>query len=129
MKKTAITLTLALLAGALSISAETQISGTVQPAVVKKIIPQYPASCMSSGTEGTVVVEGLVTQRGQIIGVTAVTADCPELADAAVAAVNQWEFAPMMKDGQPTEAVVRIPVHFTLDPMLAPDAGTELAKR
>ncbi len=115
MKKTIISLALALAAGALTLSAETTTPEVVHPTVVKKVIPDYPEGALRSGVEGTVIIEGLVTRHGMIEGATVVAADSPELADAAVRAVRSWEFTPMTTNGEATDTVVRIPVHFSLN--------------
>lgn len=83
----------------------------VKPTILQRTFPVLPDDCALQG-QPDVIVEGLVTSSGIIIGVNAVKADDPELAEAAVNAVSQWRFAPATKDGAPFDAVVRIPVAF-----------------
>lgn len=111
MKKTLLAVLMALSLAAGSTYAAASPS---KPAILSKVLPTYPAACMQAGVEGRVIVEGLVNARGEIIGVNAVRAPDPELAEAAVTAVSQWKFTPATKDGAPTDAVVRIPVEFKL---------------
>jgi TonB family protein len=113
MKKTLLAVLMALSLGTVTTFAA---ASSTKPAILTKVLPTYPVSCMQAGVEGRVVVEGLINARGEIIGVNAVKAPDPELANAAVAAVSQWKFAPATKDGTPTDAVVRIPVEFKLLP-------------
>lgn len=112
MRKIIIATLAALNLGALTIFAAETL---VKPSIVEKVQPVYPEQCQQSGIEGRVIVECLITSQGQVVGATAVKAPSPELGDAAVAAVNQWKFQPAMRDGQPAEAVVRIPVEFRLE--------------
>ena len=111
MKKIILAALVALNLGVVSVFAA---ASPTKPAVASKVLPDYPVSCLQAGVEGRVVVEGLVNSRGEIIGVNAVKAPDPELAAAAVQAVSQWKFTPAMRDGVPTDTVVRIPVEFKL---------------
>jgi len=113
MKKTIIATIIALNLGAFSLFASD--AQMTKPAILEKTLPNYPAQCVQSGVEGRVIVECLITSRGEVIGATAVKASDPALATAAVDAVNHWKFAPATKDGTPTDAVVRIPVQFKLE--------------
>ncbi|MBN1404580.1 MAG: energy transducer TonB [Opitutales bacterium] len=113
MMKTIITAIIALNLGTLSVfSAQ---SSTAKPVVLEKVQPSYPQQCQQSGIEGRVIVECLITQQGEVVGATAIKSPNPELAAAAVAAVQQWTFAPATHEGKPTQAVIRIPVEFRLE--------------
>lgn len=90
-------------------------SSITRPGVVEKVLPVYPTACVSSGVEGGVIVEGMVNERGELVGANVVNAANPELAKAALEAVASWKFAPATKDGSPVSSVVRLPVEFRLD--------------
>jgi protein TonB len=104
---------LALNLGTISIFAADSVM--TKPSIIEKVQPVYPTQCVQARVEGRVVVECLINSKGEILGATAVRASDPALAEAAVAAVNLWKFAPATKDGVPTDAVIRIPVDFHLD--------------
>lgn len=117
MKKTLIAMILALNLGAISIFAADSVM--TKPSIIAKVQPAYPAQCVQAGVKGRVIVECMITSKGDVVGATAIRANDPALAEAAVAAVNNWKFAPATKDGVPTDAVIRIPVDFQLE-----DLGT-----
>lgn len=100
-----------------------------RPTVLEKIAPAYPAACMDAGIEGRVIVECLVTRNGTVMGATALRSPDPALGEAAVAAVSGWKFAPAMRDGKAVDAVIRIPVEFTLEKVEGTSVPRVLASR
>jgi protein TonB len=62
--------------------------------------PQYPAEAKAAGIEGTVVVDYVVTDKGEVTDVKAVKGP-PELFAVCVTAVKAWKFMPALtKDGK-----------------------------
>jgi periplasmic protein TonB len=62
--------------------------------------PQYPADAKAAGIEGTVVVDYVVTEKGEVTDVKAVKGP-PELFAVCVTAVKSWKFMPALtKDGK-----------------------------
>ena len=84
--------------------------------IVKKVNPEYPEWLKRDGIEGTVLIEAVVSQAGDIVSAkvenTLVHAD---LAKAALDAVRQWQFQPTLLNGAPIEVVTRITVRFQLN--------------
>jgi len=76
------------------------------PRAVSMQPPSYPAEAKAAGIEGTVVVQYIVTEKGEVKDVAAVRGPA-ELLAVCVAAVQSWRFMPAMKDGQPV-AVHRV---------------------
>lgn len=87
---------------------------TIRPDIVEKTLPAYPVECASIGMEGRVIVEGMVNERGELIGANVVLSTNDELAEAALAAVSSWHFAPATKDGVAVPVIIRQPVEFKL---------------
>lgn len=76
------------------------------PRAISMQPPSYPADAKAAGIEGTVVVQYIVTEKGEVKDVTAVRGPL-ELTAVCVAAVQAWRFMPAVKEGQPV-AVHRI---------------------
>jgi protein TonB len=89
-------------------------SDTIRPDIVEKIMPAYPIECASIGMEGKVIVEGMVNERGELIGANVVMSTNDDLAEAALAAVSTWRFTPATKDGVAVPVIIRQPVEFKL---------------
>ncbi len=78
--------------------------------------PQYPMEAMRDGINGKVVLRMRIDEHG--LPLTAeVDSLAPEtatmLADAAITAAMRWRFNPAIKDGQPREGYVMVPVVFS----------------
>lgn len=84
-----------------------------QPVARLKIPPDYPDAALGMGVSGTVWVMALVDRFGQVTQ-TRVRVSIPELDEAAVRAVEQWQFRPAQTAGQSVAVWVQIPVKFTL---------------
>jgi TonB family protein len=69
--------------------------------------PVYPAE--ANGVEGEVRLEAVIGKDGRIRSVD-VRSGHPVLANAALAAVRQWVYRPLMVNGIPVEVVTDIDV-------------------
>ena len=90
--------------------------------VVKVVPPRYPPAARREGIEGTVLIAITIDERGHVVNPIALGEPNELLAQAAVAAVRQWEFQPHTENGLPTTVRVNQPVSFVLDP---PEADTQ----
>ena len=54
--------------------------------------PYYPASALSAGASGTVVLEARIGTDGDVEDVKTISTPHPDLAASAVDAVRQWQF-------------------------------------
>jgi len=84
------------------------------PKLIKKVEPVYPEEARKAGIEGTVTVEATTDDRGRVQKVK-ILQSIPELDQAAVDAVKQWVYEPMMIDGKPKGIVFTITCRFSLD--------------
>jgi protein TonB len=84
------------------------------PKLIKKVEPRYPDEARKAGIEGTVTVEATTDDRGRVQKVK-VLKSIPELDQAAVDAVKQWVYEPMVIDGKPHGIVFTITCRFSLD--------------
>ncbi len=77
--------------------------------------PVYPRIARRKGHQGTVILEVLVNQNGKVEDLRVYqSSGYPTLDDAASTSVFQWTFLPGMKDNQPVEMWVTLPVRFQL---------------
>jgi TonB family protein len=93
-------------------TASTSVGSMVEIAT-KKVAPVYPQMAKSMRVGGVVRVDLVVDEQGSVLSAQAVQG--PEmLKRAAMDAVKQWKFRPVMVDGQPTRASGFINFNFSL---------------
>lgn len=86
-----------------------------QLTVLKVVQPSYPARAVNGKIEGWVDVEFTVTEAGKVKDVSVRTASVPGVFDdAAVKAVSQWRYKPVLRDAKPVPVRSEIRVRFTL---------------
>jgi protein TonB len=76
-------------------------SVTSPPTLLKRINPIYPQVAQQLGIEGTITVNALINEKGNVIdtGILKGIRDDKGLGKAAEAAVRKWKFEPARKDG------------------------------
>ncbi len=77
------------------------------------IAPQYPEVARLAGIEGDVTLRVLVDEDGTIRDIATLSGP-PVLARAAVRAVEQWRYAPVLVDGHPVGVVTTVTLAFRL---------------
>ena len=85
----------------------------VPPELVSLVAPAYPELAREAGVEGTVLVEVLVSELGQVLEAT-VKQGLPLLDEAALAAASSALFRPAQQSGRPVRTRVVIPIEFSL---------------
>jgi TonB family protein len=85
------------------------------PKILKQPKPRYPDQAFQRGTEGIVLVEFEVSEKGDVEGAR-VLEPVPGLNAAALEAVRKWRFAPALKDGKPIRTTAQAPVTFCIFP-------------
>ena len=83
------------------------------PDKVKDVKPAYPPIALSARVQGVVIVEAVIDADGKIAAVR-VLKSIPLLDEAALAAVNQWEFKPVLLNGAPVPVMMTTTVNFSL---------------
>lgn len=85
------------------------------PVPIGKPSAPYPIDALRNGESGTVLLRVTVGPDGVPYGLAvARTSHSRSLDRAAMNAVRNWRFRPAMRDGQPVEATVQIPVSYNL---------------
>ena len=88
-------------------------SQLIENRLIHKVQPQYPADALARRVQGAVVLDLQIAGDGAVKNIAVVEGD-PELADAAVEAVQQWRYRPYTVDGKVVEMQTRVTIRFTL---------------
>jgi len=118
------------------ISVADSVTAPSEPKLVKKVNPLYPAGAKADGSEGIVMIDVVIGKDGTIQDARVVaSAATPErlkqiaaqkgtpaamegdarLGEAALDAVRQWVYEPIIKDGHPVEVKATLHVRFRLE--------------
>jgi len=89
------------------------VEGMREPTKIKDGRSIYPPDAMSARIQGVVVIEVALDTEGHIHDAR-VLRSIPELDEAALTAVRQWEFTPSIVNGKPVPIVMTVTVNFTL---------------
>jgi protein TonB len=84
------------------------------PALVSRVAPEYPNIAVNAKVKGIVVLEAIVGPDGRVEEVK-VLRSIPLLDNAAIAAVRQWRYSPLLLNGKPERFVLTVTVSFSLD--------------
>ena len=86
-----------------------------QLTLLKSVQPVYPSKAEAKKMQGWVDVEFTVLETGKVKDVAVRAASIPGVfEDAAVKAVSQWRYQPILRDARPVPVRTQIRVRFTL---------------
>lgn len=85
----------------------------VQSGLIHRVNPVYPPLAKAARIQGTVVLEVSISKQGAVENVSVLRGH-PLLIQAAIDAVKQWQYMPILLNGEPTEVVTTVTVNFTL---------------
>jgi len=88
--------------------------GISRPVVLQRVEPRYSDSAREARIQGTVVLEGIIETDGSMTVERVARGLDPELDHNAVYALEQWRFAPAMKNGVPVRLALAVEVNFNL---------------
>ena len=83
------------------------------PTILRQIDPVYPEAARQAGAEGIVTMEVLTDVYGRVQNVKVIKS-ISDLDQAAIDAVKQWIYEPLMMDGKPRPAIFVVTITFTL---------------
>ena len=83
------------------------------PRLVRRVEPLYPEIARQARVEGVVILEATTDIYGHVTGVR-VLRSLPLLDAAAVDAVRQWVYEPMVVNGRPRPVTFTVTVRFVL---------------
>ena len=96
------------------------------PKLVREVQPVYPKEAAKAGVEGVVIMEATTDTFGRIADVK-VLRSVPLLDQAAVDALKQWVYEPMIVEGKPRPVVFTVTMRFSLDDKKKPDVEGAVA--
>ncbi len=95
--------------------APVRVGGNIKPPKkIKDVRPNYPADALAAGVQGVVILQATIDQFGNVAS-AGVLHGPPMLTEAAVEAVNQWQFEPTQLNGGLVPVVMTVTVNFTID--------------
>jgi protein TonB len=89
-------------------------SGVKPPRQTYSVDPVYPPLARETHIRGTVVVDAVIDEHGNVVQARVVSGH-PLLMDAALKAVLLWKYEPTTLNGQPVSVELQVQVHFKLN--------------
>ncbi|HET8644128.1 MAG TPA: energy transducer TonB [Vicinamibacteria bacterium] len=83
------------------------------PKMVRKVPPIYPPLAQAARLQALVILEAHVDTTGRVRQVKVLRGQ-PLFEEAAVEAVKQWRYMPLLLNGEPTEFLLTVTVQFNL---------------
>jgi TonB family protein len=94
----------------------TPLGGNIRPPMkLFDVRPIYPASAVSAGASGVVVLDARIGADGNVEDVRTVSAPNPDLAASATDAVVQWQFTPTILNCAAIPVSMTVRVNFELE--------------
>lgn len=95
-------------------AAPVRVGGEISaPRLVHRVEPEYPPIAVSALIEGMVILEATVDHTGAVKDARVLRSH-GVLDEAAVRAVEQWRYEPLLLNGTPTPFVLTVTVSFSL---------------
>ena len=91
-----------------------RVGGALEaPALIERVEPEYPSLAVRAKVQGVVILEAVVDRLGRVEDVR-VLRSIPLLDGAAIAAVRQWRYSPLLLNGKPERFVLTVTLSFGL---------------
>ena len=95
--------------------APVRIGGQIQaPALLHRVEPIYPPFAVNAHLQGVVILEALVDEDGTVAEVKVLRSPSALLDNAALTAVRQWRYSPLLLNGIRTRFVLTVVLSFYL---------------
>ncbi len=86
-----------------------------QPELLRRVEPIYPVMAVHAHVEGMVILEAIVDRQGLVESVKVLRSAGALLDNAALTAVRQWQYSPVLLNGSPERFVVTVMLSFNLE--------------
>lgn len=95
-------------------TAPVRVGGVITaPRLIQRVDPEYPPLAERAQIEGVVILEAVVNPRGRVETVRVLRSH-RFLQDAAIDAVQQWAYEPLMLNGEPVPFVLTVTLSFSM---------------
>ena len=89
-------------------------NGVSRPVAIVRVKPRYTEAARKARLQGTVVLEAMIDETGQVRDAQVLKKLPMGLDQAAIDAVLQWRYEPSRYEGRPVRVLVRVTVDFAL---------------
>jgi protein TonB len=90
------------------------VGGEIRPPVLlQRVEPSYPDLALRAHVEGTVILEAIIDERGAVQRVK-VLRSIALLDKAAIDAVEQWRYSPVILNGTPVPVILTVVLSFKI---------------
>ncbi len=86
-----------------------------RPEIIHQVAPVYTELARRARVSGTVIVEAIIDEQGDVVNTRVLKEQPLGLDQAAVEAVKAWKFKPAMKAGKPVKVYYVLTVNFQVD--------------
>jgi protein TonB len=83
------------------------------PKLLRTVTPTYPALAVAAHVSAVIILEAHVDAHGNVKTAT-ILRGSPLFDDAAVEAVKQWRYKPLLLNGVPTEFILTVTLNFRI---------------
>ncbi len=95
--------------------APVRVGGNIQvPALARRVEPVYPDVAVSARMRGVVILEANVDADGHVVEVKVLRSANRLLDNAAITAVKQWQYRPLILNGLPEPFVLTVVLTFNI---------------
>ena len=95
--------------------APVRVGGRVkEPRLITRIEPIYPALARQTHMQGSVVIEAIIDERGDVVEMKVVSGP-PLLIQSAMDAVRRWKYEPTYLNEEPVPVQLNVTVTFRLN--------------
>ena len=95
--------------------APVRVGGQIQtPALLHRVEPVYPPFAVNAHLQGVVILEALVDEDGSVADVKVLRSANGLLDKAALAAVRQWRYSPLLLNGTRAQFVLTVVLSFNI---------------
>jgi protein TonB len=92
-----------------------RIGGEIKPpTLLQRVEPVYPPLAAAAAIQGTVILEALVDEQGVVQDVKVLRSQ-GVLDHAAIEAVKQWRYSPVILNGRPEKFILTVVLSFRLE--------------
>jgi len=81
--------------------------------LISQVTPNYPAVAKEAGIQGVVVLEAEISKQGAVENLSVISGH-PLLIQAAIDAVKQWRYRPVLVNNEAVPVVTTVTVNFAI---------------